>query len=266
MLFMEAKGLRKQFHNHEVVKGIDLEIRQGEILALIGTNGAGKSTTLAMLLGILSPDAGTITRWREDYKAHIGVQLQSTPFFEGYSTEENLRLFAALYNLGMDKEQLQNKLKECNLYKERKTLASRLSGGQQKRLAIAVTTLHNPDFIILDEPTAGLDPRAQHEVRVMIKSLAENKVTVLFSSHDMQEVSRIADRIILMHEGIIVAQGKPESLLQEFQAENLESLYLELTDSTDAERENVEKRSFSTFLLRPIQFLNRYSKIERHGC
>ncbi|WP_020073540.1 ABC transporter ATP-binding protein [Faecalispora sporosphaeroides] len=234
MNLIEAKEIRKQFHNREVVKGINLEIRQGEILALIGTNGAGKSTTLAMLLGILPPDAGTITRWSEDYKAHIGVQLQSTPFFEGYSTEENLRIFAALYNVRMDKEQIQAKLEECNLQEARKTLASRLSGGQQKRLAIAVTTLHNPDLIILDEPAAGLDPRARHEVRAMIERLAENNVTVLFSSHDMEEVSRIAGRIILMHEGLIVAQGEPEHLLQEYHAENLESLYLELTDSVEA--------------------------------
>lgn len=235
MNLMEAKGIHKQFHNREVVKGIDVEIRQGEILALIGTNGAGKSTTIGMLLGILQPDAGTITRWREDYKAHIGVQLQSTPFFEGYTTEENLQLFAALYNLRMGKEQIQKKLEECNLQEARKTLASRLSGGQQKRLAIAVTTLHNPDLIILDEPAAGLDPRARHEVRTMIKRLAQNKVTVLFSSHDMEEVSRIADRIILMDEGLIVAQGEPESLLQQYHTENLESLYLELTDNTQEE-------------------------------
>jgi len=234
---MEAKGIYKQFHNREVVKGIDVEVQQGEILALIGTNGAGKSTTLAMLLGILPPDTGTITRWREDYKAHIGVQLQSTPFFEGYTAEENLRLFAALYNLKMDKEQVQKKLEECNLQEARKTLASRLSGGQQKRLAIAVTTLHNPDLIVLDEPAAGLDPRARHEIRDMIKKLAGTGVTVLFSSHDMEEVSRIADRIILMHEGKTVAQGQPEDLLQQYHAENLENLYLELTDNAQGGRE-----------------------------
>lgn len=152
-------------------------------------------------------------------------------------TEENLRIFAALYNVRMDKKQIQTKLEECNLHESRKTLASRLSGGQQKKLAIAVTTLHNPDLIILDKPAAGLDPRARHEVRTMIKRLAENNVTVLFSSHDMEEVSRIADRIILMHEGLIVAQGEPENLLQQYYAENLESLYLELTDSTQAGRE-----------------------------
>ncbi len=231
MTLIEAKGICKQFHNRQVVKGIDLEIRKGEILALIGTNGAGKSTTLAMLLGILQPDSGEILRWRDDYQAHVGVQLQSTPFFEGYTAEENLLLFGALYHVKLDKKQVQNKLEECNLLEARKTLASRLSGGQQKRLAIAVTTIHKPDLIVLDEPAAGLDPRARHEIRAMIGQLAENKVTVLFSSHDMEEVSRIADRIILMHAGRIVAQGQPEALLQQYQAEKLEDLYLELTDN-----------------------------------
>ncbi|MEK5238820.1 ABC transporter ATP-binding protein [Paenibacillus sp. FSL L8-0470] len=230
MNLIEAKGIHKQFHNREVVKGIDLEIRQGEVLALIGTNGAGKSTTLAMLLGILQPDSGEITRWRDDYRAHIGVQLQSTPFFEGYTAEENLALFAALYHVKLSKAQIRNKLEECNLADAGKTPAARLSGGQQKRLAIAVTAIHNPDLIVLDEPAAGLDPRARQEIRRMIERLAGNKVTVLFSSHDMEEVSRIADRLILMDNGQIVAEGQPEDLLQQYHAEKLEDLYLQLTD------------------------------------
>ncbi|MEK4059795.1 MULTISPECIES: ABC transporter ATP-binding protein [Paenibacillus] len=231
MNLIEAKGIHKQFRNREVVKGIDLEIRQGEVLALIGTNGAGKSTTLAMLLGILQPDSGDITRWRDDYRAHIGVQLQSTPFFEGYTAEENLALFAALYHVKLSKAQIRNKLEECNLADAGKTPAARLSGGQQKRLAIAVTAIHNPDLIVLDEPAAGLDPRARQEIRRMIERLAGNKVTVLFSSHDMEEVSRIADRLILMDNGQIIAEGQPEDLLQQYHAEKLEDLYLQLTDN-----------------------------------
>ncbi|WP_379140932.1 ABC transporter ATP-binding protein [Paenibacillus sp. sgz500992] len=231
MNLIEAKGIHKQFRNREVVKGIDLEIRQGEVLALIGTNGAGKSTTLAMLLGILQPDSGEITRWRDDYRAHIGVQLQSTPFFEGYTAEENLALFAALYHVKLSKAQIRNKLEECNLADAGKTPAARLSGGQQKRLAIAVTAIHNPDLIVLDEPAAGLDPRARQEIRRMIERLAGNKVTVLFSSHDMEEVSRIADRLILMDNGQIIAEGQPEDLLQQYHAEKLEDLYLQLTDN-----------------------------------
>ncbi len=227
---IEAKGLVKRFGNREVVKGIDIEIRPGEVLALIGTNGAGKSTTMSMLLGILKPDEGQVTRWREDYRSHLGVQLQSTPFFEGYTAEENLQLFAALYNLKLTKSQLEEELEKCGLLEARKTPAIKMSLGQQKRLAIAVTNIHKPELIVLDEPTAGLDPRARHEIRTMIRKLANEKVSVLFSSHDMEEVSRTADRLILMHSGKIVAQGIPEELLKQNQVENLEELYLKLTD------------------------------------
>src|SRR5690554_1552606 len=99
MKLITAKALTKRFRNREVVRGINLEIKQGEILALIGPNGAGKTTTILILIGILMPDAGSVAYWREDYRAHIGVQLQSTPFFEGCTAEENLRLFAAMYRV-----------------------------------------------------------------------------------------------------------------------------------------------------------------------
>ncbi len=227
---IEGKGLVKRFGNREVVNGVDIEIRHGEVLALIGTNGAGKSTTMSMLLGILNPDGGSVTHWREDYRSHIGVQLQSTPFFEGYTAEENLELFAALYNVKLSKTQLAEELKKCGLSEARKTPAIKMSLGQQKRLAIAVTNIHKPELIVLDEPTAGLDPRARHEIRAMIRKLADEKVTVLFSSHDMEEVARTADRLILMHSGQIVAHGVPEELLLQHKVENLEELYMKLTE------------------------------------
>jgi ABC-2 type transport system ATP-binding protein len=232
---IEAKNLLKTYHGREVVKGINLEIYNGEILALIGPNGAGKTTLISILLGIIKPDMGSVQYWRKDYKSHIGAQLQSTPFFEGYTTMENLMLFSALYNVRLDKEQLHHKLNDCGLGEAEKTPAVRLSLGQQKRLAIAVTTVHHPDLIILDEPTSGLDPRARHEIRKLIRELQQTGVTVLFSSHDMEEVSKMADRVILLENGQIVAQGSPENLLNEYEAENLEELYLTLTD-TNLER------------------------------
>lgn len=228
---IEAKDLRKSYNGREVVKGIDFTIHAGEVVALIGSNGTGKSTTISMLFGILKPDAGTVSYWREDYKAHVGVQLQSTPFFEGYTAEENLRLFSALYHVKLTKEQIDHKLMECNLLEVKKTPANRMSIGQQKRLAIVLTTLHNPDLIVLDEPTAGLDPRARHEIKQMIKDLAKKNVSVLFSSHDMEEVAQIADRVILMNHGKMIAQGSPSLLLQEHGHENLEFLYLALTET-----------------------------------
>lgn len=229
---IEAKELTKRFKNREVVKGLSMEVRENEVLALIGENGTGKSTTLSMLLGILQPDSGTVRRWCEDYKAHVGVQLQATPFFEGYSAEENLTLFAALYHVKLTKQEIAERLEQCGLADAKKTPAARLSLGQQKRLAIAVTTVHHPKLIVLDEPTAGLDPRARHEVRQMIGNLAQDGVTVLFSSHDMEEVARTANRIILMHGGRIAAEGTPEELLSAHGGENLEEVYMKLTAVT----------------------------------
>lgn len=228
---IEAKNLQKSYNGREVVKGIDLAIHKGEIVALIGPNGTGKSTTISMLFGIVKPDAGSVSYWREDYKAHAGVQLQSTPFFEGYTAEENLQLFSALYHANLTKEQIAQKLMESGLLEVKKTQASRMSIGQQKRLAIVLTTLNNPDLIVLDEPTAGLDPRGRHEIKKIIKDLAQNNVSVLFSSHDMEEVAQTADRVILINQGKIIAQGSPALLLYEHKQKDLEALYLTLTET-----------------------------------
>lgn len=233
MNLITAKNLTKEFRNRKVVKGIDMEIKQGQVLAFIGPNGAGKTTTISMLMGILKPDGGSVSYWRGDYRNYIGVQLQSTPFFEGYSAEENLKLFAALYRMKLSQAQIQAKLEECNLAAAGKTPAVRLSIGQQKRLAIAVTTIHHPELIVLDEPTAGLDPRARHDIHSTIRSLAKEKRTVMFSSHDMEEVERTADQLIFINYGRIVAQGRPDVLLKEYQLESLEALYLHLTDKEE---------------------------------
>lgn len=239
MNLITAKGLCKSFRGREVVKGLDLTIREGEVAALIGPNGAGKSTTLSMLLGIQKPDHGSVTFWRKDYRGHIGVQLQSTPFFEGYTAAENLQLFGALYHTFLNKAQIEEKLALCKLEEAGRTPAARLSIGQQKRLAIAVTTVHHPDLVILDEPTAGLDPRARHDIRIMIGALKAQGRAVLFTSHDMEEVERTADRVIFMKDGQIAAQGTAEELKAGSKAQSLDELYLALTDENGMEGINV---------------------------
>jgi len=229
-VMMQAKNLTKSYKGKLAVDNVDLEIHKGDVIALIGTNGAGKSTTFSMLLDIVKPDKGTVYRWCEDYKSKMGVQLQSTPFFEGYTAIENMELFAALYNVNLSKADIEKHLEVCGLSDAKKTSAAKLSVGQQKRLAIAVTTIHNPELIILDEPTAGLDPRARHEIRKMIQRLALEGVTVIFSSHDMEEVSNTATKIMIMHDGKIFAQGMLNVLLSEYGIDNLEKLYLKVTD------------------------------------
>ncbi|MCR6109197.1 ABC transporter ATP-binding protein [Bacillus sp. A301a_S52] len=226
---IKARGLKKTFRNRSVVKSIDLDVHEGEILALIGSNGAGKTTTIALLLGMMMPDEGTIIPWIKDYQHHVGVQLQTTPFFEGYTVEENLKLFAALYNRRLSKEDIAQKLDECGLTDSIKTPAVRLSLGQQKRLSLAITTIHNPKLVVLDEPSAGLDPMARHDIKKMMSQLAKNNVTVLFSSHDMDEVMEVAHRLIFMHNGTVIAYGKIDELLTDHNVDNLDALYIKLT-------------------------------------
>lgn len=226
---ISACNLTKYYKDCCVVDAINFEIEEGETIALIGSNGAGKTTTIGMLLGIIAQDAGTIHYWTPNYKKEIGTQLQSTPFFEGFSVEDNIKLFAAFYNVVLSNKMIEAKLASFDLLHVKNTPAIKLSLGQQKRLAIVVTTLHNPKLVILDEPSAGLDLRGQKDIQSMLKSLKEKGVAVLFASHDMLEVSNIADRIIMMNKGKIVAFGTHHDLLAEYHTQNLEDLFLKLT-------------------------------------
>lgn len=227
---IKASHLQKTYQKRTVVKNSTFQINQGETIALIGPNGAGKTTTIGMLLGIIKPDSGELSYWTTNFKSKMGVQLQSTPFFEGYTVEENIRLFAAFYNVKVTKSELNNVLETFGLLEVEKSPAVKLSLGQQKRLAIAVTTIHHPDLVILDEPSAGLDPRGQKEIRNLILQLKEKGVTILFSSHDMLEVTKIADRIMIMSKGEIATNGSPKELIEKYELTNLEELFYKLTE------------------------------------
>ncbi|BFH17595.1 ABC transporter ATP-binding protein [Paenibacillus melissococcoides] len=230
-ILIEAAGLVKAFGGRTVVNGVDVTIRQGEVTAIIGANEAGKSTTLDLLLGPRRPDQGQISYWTKDPYRHIGLQLQSTPFFPGFNALENLRMFAAFYGCRLPDRILMEHLRRCGLGEAARTDAARLSGGQQKRLAIAMALVHHPALLFLDEPTAALDPRARHDIRELIHSLAEAGTSLIFTSHDMEEVYKLASRIIMMNQGVIQADGTPEDLLAAHQADSLEELYLRMTES-----------------------------------
>jgi ABC-2 type transport system ATP-binding protein len=227
---LEARNLVKRYGNRVVVKDIDLLVSPGEVVALIGPNGAGKSTTLEMVLGLRIPDSGEVVFWCKDPLREIGVQLQSTPFFRGLTVAENLTLFANFYGVRLSRQEVSQLLARYGLAEVARTEAARLSGGQQKRLAIALTLSHQPRLIFLDEPTAALDPRARHEIRELIRSLAAAGTTIVFTSQDMEEVGKLADRVVLIVEGRVSAEGEPAHLLAEYHVGSLEELYLNLTN------------------------------------
>ncbi|GAK08364.1 ABC transporter, ATP-binding protein [Geomicrobium sp. JCM 19038] len=224
-VLIQATVLRKAFRERQVVKDVTLEIKEGEVIALMGPNGAGKSTIIGMLLDTIRVDAGEITYWRSDFKKATGIQLQSTPFFEGYTVLENVKLFASIYGVKVSEPEIQQQLEAYQLEEMKKVIASKLSIGQQKRLAIALATLHNPKLVFLDEPSAGLDPKGQKKIRKLIEYLKEKNVTVVFASHDMLEVNHIADRLMFINAGELVANGTPCELYKRYGVKTMEDLY-----------------------------------------
>ncbi len=225
---MIATGLKKRYKSREVVKGISVTVFEKEILAVIGPNGAGKSTAMEIILGIRKQDEGTVTYWTEDYKKRVGVQLQATSFFQGLSTLENLQLFAAFYGRKLTLGEGLQILRLCGLSEARKTEASRLSGGQQKRLAIAIAMVHNPDAVFLDEPTAALDPQSRRDIHQLIRDLHESGKTIVFTSHDMGEVAKLSERVIMIEEGRVLIEGPVQDLCDSHSAGSLEEVYLQL--------------------------------------
>lgn len=242
---VEARGLRKMYRGRAVVDQIDLQFVRGETVAIIGPNGAGKSTTLDMILGLKRPDAGTIRFWRKNPLEQIGVQLQQTPFFPGLSARENLKLFASFYRKKLSADQVSKHLAFCGLLESAKTEASRLSGGQQKRLAIAASLVHDPELLFLDEPTAALDPKARKDIHALIRKLAAAGTTVVFTSHDMEEVHRLADRVVMVLEGRIAAEGTAEALCDRHGVADLEELYVKLTEERMEDEAGVETEVLS---------------------
>ncbi|EMC13834.1 ABC transporter ATP-binding protein [Streptococcus mutans] len=229
MALIEFYQVTKQFKERKIIKNMNFKIKENEIVALLGKNGAGKTTTIRLLLGIINPDRGNIISGISDFNKKVGAQLQTTPFFEALDIIDNLKLFATFYGVTLSENEIEKLLKERNLYEARKTKAAKLSLGQQKRLAIIITTIHQPDLVILDEPSAGLDPSGQRDVQNMIQRLKQEGKSVLFASHDMLEVKNTADRVLFLHEGTILESGSPNELIEKYQVANLEELFYGLT-------------------------------------
>lgn len=226
---LQAEGLTKRYGSTLAVDHVDFSVAPAEVVAIIGPNGAGKSTLVELLLGLRDPDAGSVRYRDPQLRRRMGVQLQTTPFFIGLSVADNLNIFAAFYGVRLTQARTREILEQCGLADAARRDAARLSGGQKKRLAIALTLVHEPQVVFLDEPTAALDPRAQHEVRLLMRDLSRRGTAVVFTSHDMTEVQELADRVVLISGGRVLASGTPEQLLAHHRVASLEDLYLLLT-------------------------------------
>jgi len=216
---IEASGVFKHFKDVKAVDGIDMSISQGQYVALLGPNGAGKTTLVEMIEGIQKPDKGEILiagmGWNgneEELHRKIGLSLQETRFMEKLTVWETLKLFASFYGLRPDR--IVTILDLINLGEKSKSYVVNLSGGQRQRLALGLALLNDPEILLLDEPTTGLDPGARREVwDILVQLKQKRNTTMILTTHYMEEASYLCDFIIIMHKGQILAQGTLDDLL-----------------------------------------------------
>ena len=220
MKTIEVEGLTKRFGRQTVVDGVDLEIEQGEIVGFLGPNGSGKTTTIRMLCGLLRPDAGSGHCLGHDViseagliKLEVGYMTQHFSFYQDLTIEENLDFVARLYDLRPRRRHVDATLERLGLMARRRQLAGALSGGWKQRLALAACIMHTPRLLLLDEPTAGVDPKARREFWDRIHELAADGVTVLVSTHYMDEAER-CHRIVYLAQGRVVVRGTVEQLVR----------------------------------------------------
>ena len=213
---IEVRGLTKSYGDVQAVRGIDLTVERGQIFALLGPNGAGKTTTVEILEGYRSRDGGTVTvlgydpgRQRNRLKPSIGIVLQSTGVDRYLTVSETITMYAGFYPHPRPVGEV---IELVDLTAKRDTRVLKLSGGQQRRLDVAIALAGNPDLLFLDEPTTGFDPSARHEAWEVIKNLAALGKTVLLTTHYMDEAQYLADQVAVISSGRIVAEGPPATI------------------------------------------------------
>ncbi|VYU73220.1 lantibiotic protection ABC transporter ATP-binding subunit [Clostridium butyricum] len=224
-IILETKNLSKNFKGEKVaVKDISLKVNRNSIYGLLGPNGAGKSTILKMITGMLKPSSGEILfnghKWNRKDLASIGSLIEEAPLYENLTAEENLKVRTTILNL--PDSRIKEVLKIVELENTGKKRAGQFSMGMKQRLGIAIALLNNPELLILDEPTNGLDPFGIQELRELIKSFPEKGITVVLSSHMLSEVNQIADHIGIISAGVLGYEGELKN------EENLEKLFMDI--------------------------------------
>jgi ABC-2 type transport system ATP-binding protein len=208
--------LRKSYGEHEALRGVSFEIREGEVFSLLGPNGAGKTTTIEILEGYRRRDAGAVSvlgidpaRASRDWRGRIGVVLQSSAMYENLSVRESLSLFAGYYERPRPVDEV---IGVVGLEEKADSLVRKLSGGQRRRLDFGLALVGDPELIFLDEPTTGFDPAARRNAWGTIRSLRELGKTILLTTHYLDEAEQLSDRVAVLREGRIVATGTPDEL------------------------------------------------------
>ena len=244
MSIITVKDLTKRYDDKLVVDGISFEVKKGEIFGILGPNGAGKTTTLEMMEALRPIDQGSVVidgvdvgSRPSDIKEIVGIQLQSTSFFDKLTLREQLQMFDSLYGTEVNPDEL---LADVQLTEKAKNYVEQLSGGQQQRFSIAAALVNQPKVLFLDEPTTGLDPQARRNLWELIEGVKRRGITVVLTTHYMDEAELLCDRLAIMDEGKIITIDTPKNLIKQLlkrgftkpqvvQQANLEDVFIDLT-------------------------------------
>lgn len=236
MPLLEVRDLTKRFGELQVVDGISFSLERGEMLGLLGPNGAGKTTTIQMLLGLITPTSGSIRMFGMDLARRRQQILQKVNFSSTYvslpyslTVRENLLVFGRLYGIRNLNRKVEETIDLLDLRAKANRPSKELSSGQLTRLHLAKALLNDPELLFLDEPTASLDPDVADRIRkLLLRVRAERQLSILFTTHNLREMEILADRVVFLNQGRILAEGTPAQIAQRYSAEDLEAVFLKV--------------------------------------
>lgn len=248
---IKVENLYKTYGNIKALNGISFNVNKGEVFGMLGPNGAGKTTTIEILETLRNYDSGIafingleVNRNQKSIKSNIGIQLQSNSFFDYLTLEETINLYSKIYNTPRTSKEM---LSKVELNDKCKAYYKELSGGQKQRFSIAIALINNPTVLFLDEPTTGLDPQARRNLWHLIKDIKTQGITIMLTTHYMEEAQELCDRVAIIDNGNIVALDSPNNLIQELlddgfisqrvtQKANLEDVFINLTGNELTQR------------------------------
>ncbi|MBB5039075.1 ABC transporter ATP-binding protein [Prosthecobacter dejongeii] len=242
-VILEARELTREFEGVKALDRFSFKLRRGEILGLLGANGAGKTTAMNCMLGLTLPTSGDLFAFGKTLEAHRIEILKKTNFSSAYvslpgnlKVWQNLTVFAQIYGVPKPKKKIAELLELLEVAHLRDRVTGQLSAGESTRVNLCKAFLNDPELLMLDEPTASLDPDIADKVRKVVRRVqSERNIGILYTSHNMKDIEEVCDRVIFLHKGKIVAEGTPDQIVKKFSENSLEDVFIKIARSGDLE-------------------------------